>query len=215
MKRWFSEISLKVKEASPEPPPQHSKEYISLALNSLYHCLSPGQKYNILDLGPAMGANVDFFSQFPAKMYIEDFYHTLTSFDFLSPEDGVSYQTVFDYLLPYSPSTSFDVIMSWDIFNYLEREEYKSLIGHISQFCHPSTLVFALISTSKYIPEKPNTFRILDQEHIIYQFNSNVLRPCPQYQSTDLTELMPNFRVCNSFLLRNGFKEYLFANSTP
>ena len=101
--------------------------------------------------------------------------------------------------------------MAWDIFNYLERDEFKSLITHLGNFCHKGTLLFSLISTRKHIPEKPTTFRIVDQENLQNQIESSVLRLCPGYQQTDLNHLMPHFRVCNSFLLRNGFKEYLFV----
>jgi len=211
MKQLFSALSLKSKAEPVEDSPLEPNASASLALNVLYDQLRQQRKYHILDLGPALGGNVDFFSQFSCKVYIEDFYRTLTSFDYLSPEDGVSYQAVFEYLLPYRRNTRFDIILSWDIFNYLERDEFQALISHLGHFCHKGTLLFALISTSKYIPEKPTTFRILDQKRLVYQTNSSVLRQCPSYQQTDLNELMPNFRVRNSFLLRNGFKEYLFA----
>jgi hypothetical protein len=101
--------------------------------------------------------------------------------------------------------------MAWDIFNYLERDEFQSLISHLGKFCHKGTLLFSLISTRKHIPEKPTTFRILDQESLQYHTESSVLRLCPGYQQSDLNHLMPHFRPCNSFLLRNGFKEYLFV----
>ena len=211
MKEWLSGLTAKSKEDPGEAPGGEPAPSTSLALNVLYYQLRYERKYNILDLGPALGANVDFFSQFPCKIYIEDLYRTLSSFDYFSPEDGFSYEDIFEYLLPYGDTTRFDVIMGWDIFNYLERDEFQSLITHLGRYCHKGTLLFALISTLKHIPEKPTTFRILNQEQLLYQVNSTVLRNCPRYQQTDLNQLMPNFRVCNSFLLRNGFKEYLFT----
>ena len=212
MKQWFSALGLKAKEEPIEDSPPEPVANASLALNVLYDQLRRQRKYHILDLGPALGGNVDFFSQFSCKVYIEDFYRTLTSFDFFSPEDGFSYKAVFEYLLPYKQNTRFDIILSWDLFNYLEREEFQSLISHLGHFCHKGTLLFALISTLKYIPEKPTTFRIRNRKSLLYETNSTVLRQCPRFQQTDLNQLMPNFRVCNSFLLRNGFKEYLFAH---
>jgi hypothetical protein len=71
-------------------------------------------------------------------------------------------------------------------------------------------VLFGLISTLKHIPEAPYQFKIIDSENLLYTQKSSILRPCPQYEPSDLSELMPNFRICNSFLLRNGFKEYLF-----
>lgn len=198
-------------------PPETRKEQqaestvqTSLALNVLYHQFRQDRKYDILDLGPPLGKNVDFFGEFSVKLYIENFFETLSSFDYLSPEDGISYRAVFEYLLPFPSHIRFDLILSWDLFNYLEREEFKHLIQHLSRFCHRGSMIFALISTKHHIPEKPTTFRIVDSHNLHYQINSSVLRTCPRYEQTDLNSFMPHFRVCNSFLLRNGFKEYLF-----
>jgi hypothetical protein len=211
MNGWKSQLGVKSKQEPIEFFSAEPQSNTSLALNALYYQLRHEKKYAILDLGPALGANVEFFSQFSCRIHIEDLYHTLSSFDFFSPEDGFTYETVFEYLLPYTHNTRLDVILSWDIFNYLERDEFESLISHLGHFCHKGTLLFSLISTLKHIPDQPTAFRILDQETLQYQTRSNVLRPCPGYQQTDLNHLMPRFRVCNSFLLRNGFKEYLFV----
>ena len=51
----------------------------------------------------------------------------------------------------------------------------------------------------------------MDQESLMYVSQSTVVRDCPRYESTDLSHLMPNFRVANSFVLRNGYREYLFS----
>ena len=166
----------------------------------------------MLDLGAAFGANVDFFSQFARQIHIEDLYHTLVSFDLFShEEDGVNYADVFDYLLPYRKETRFDVILAWDLFNYLDRDEYFYLTRHLSKYCRPGSLLFAHISTRKHIPERPTNYKIIDEQTLAYEKSSTVLRPCPRYAEPDLHHLMPDFRVCNSFLLRNGIKEYLFA----
>ena len=211
MKKWLSALGIKLETKTEEPVPPAPKVYQSPALNLLHHQLRHNRKYHILDLAPACGTNVDFFSQFACKIYIEDLHRTLTSFDFLSPEDGFSYEKVFEYLLPYWKNTQFDVIMVWDLFNYLEIEEFEHLVQHLAQFCRTGTLLFALISTRKYISERPTSFKIIDHNHLLYENNSTVLRRCPKYQQSDLTQVMPNFEIGNSFLLRNGFKEYLFS----
>ena len=210
--KWLSSIGSEPSKARVTPSSTHSEVHISLALNVLFHQIRrKDRKYNILDLGPAFSANVDFFSQFLCSIQIEDFYRTLNSFDFFSPENGVNYDAIYDYLLPYSKNSHFDVILTWDIFNYLERDQFKYLVRHLSKFCRSGTLLLALISTLKHIPENPINFKIVDSQSLIYQTSSTVLLPCPQYQETDLNQLMSSFRVCNSFLLRHGMKEYLFV----
>lgn len=209
---WLSLRTDKATEVS-GPPQNESRTYTSLALNVLFHQLRPDRKYNILDLGPAFAANVDFFSQFSCKIYIEDLYRTLNSFDFFSPEDGFSYDAVFEYLLPYRRNTRFDLILAWDLLNYLERDEFLYLTRHLSKFTQSGSLLFAFICTHKHIREKPANYKIVDPETVLYETTSTVLRPCPQYQQTELNRLMPHFRVCNSFLLRNGMKEYLWVRN--
>ena len=99
MKQWFSGLGLKSKEEPMEDSSPEPETSASLALKVLYDQLRLQRKYHILDLGPALGANVDFFAQFSCKVYIEDFYRTLTSFDYLS-EDKLSYQAVSSTFYP-------------------------------------------------------------------------------------------------------------------
>lgn len=184
----------------------------SLALNTLIHRLkSKPRDYRFLDLGPASGQKLEFLSQYACKIHFEDLYRTLNSFDYLSPEDGVSYDSVFRYLLPYNRTIRFDVVFCWDVLNYLNPEEFRHLMRHVTRYCNGGALLFALISTQKTIPEQPAKFEIAGPETLSCRIRARIMRKCPQYQETDLARFMPNFNVMNSFLLRNGFKEYLFA----
>lgn len=206
--RWFRRGRDR-EAALPEEP--LTSNHASLGLNALLQRLKEDRKYNILDLGPACGSNVEFYSRFAGKIYIEDLYQTLSSFDYLSPEDGASFDSVFRYLLPYRQGTRFDVIFGWDLFNYLAPGEFHSLSRHLSRFCRPGALWFALVSTRDSIPEQPARFIIIDDQTLRYQTAAPVMRAGPRYEETQLARLMPNFRVVNSFLLRNGFKEYIFS----
>ncbi|HYG63610.1 MAG TPA: hypothetical protein VEL74_13595, partial [Thermoanaerobaculia bacterium] len=51
----------------------------SLALAALFEEIRKGNKPRILDLGSAVGSNVEFLSQFGCKLHIEDLYAALTS----------------------------------------------------------------------------------------------------------------------------------------
>jgi hypothetical protein len=211
MSSWFRRWDKKNAAETAEEAPESSVQK-SLALNTLFHQIKEGQKYTILDLGPPVGANVEFFSQYSCKLFIEDLFETITSFDFLSPEDGFSYDKVFSYLLPFQKSCRFDFILTWDVLNYLDREAFRSLMVHLGRFSRKGTVMFSLISTNRHMPETPHRFKILDKENLCYMSQSSVLRECPRYESTDLTHMMPDFRVANSFFLRNGYREYLFLH---
>lgn len=205
---WKREPSHSERKSLPEPETQRS-----LALKKLTSRLRGDRLYDVLDLGSSVRENVEFCSSFCRRLYIEDFYRTVTSFDFLSPEDGVPLDTVYQYLLPFKPGTRFDVILAWDLLNYLQELECKELMNHLARFCKRNSLMLAFISTRKSIPESPARYSILDDETITCQTRSNILRPCPQYQEPQLAKLMPGYQVVNSYLLRNGLKEYLFSFS--
>ncbi|UCF39132.1 MAG: methyltransferase domain-containing protein [Acidobacteriota bacterium] len=210
MRLWFNSKLEKTPEPAKKRVERKLEVHRSLALNILFHQFRESQHYRILDLGRAFGQNVDFFSQFSCKLHIEDLYDSLSSFDYFSPSDGFSYETVYSYLLPFFKNAPFDIILAWDLFNHLDRNEFKHLILHLGQYSKKGTMLFTLISMEKHIPEKPVQFKIVDEEHLLYLTDPGVMKKCPKWEKSDLDHLMPNFRVCNSFLLRNGFKEYLF-----
>jgi len=185
----------------------------SLALSTLFRQLRKDRTYHILELGPAVGHNIDFFSRYSCRIRVEDLYRTLSSFDYVSGSDSVDFEAAFQYLLPYEGKTRFDILLAWDLLNYLERDEFLHLMRHLARFCHTGTVLFALVATSKHMPDRPAVYRILDENSIECRNTSTVLRPCPRYHDVDLRQLMPSFRVYNSYLLRNGMKEYLFVSS--
>ena len=198
---------------APEPTLPEAEVHSSVGFNIAYNQMRGRRKLSVLDLGSAYPSNLQFLSQSFRSLHIEieNLYETLSSFDFFDPREPRSYDAVYRYLLPYAEETRFDLILGWDLFNYLEELELTSLIRHLDRFCHPGTLLFSMISTNRYIPEKPIRFQVINSERLRYEYLSSLLRPSPRYHRADLNRMMPRYRLFSSFRLRNGFKEYLFA----
>jgi hypothetical protein len=200
-------------ETAPEPLLPEAEIHATVGFNIVYNQIRDRKRLSVLDLGSAHAANLSFLSRSTRSLHmeIEDFYETLSSFDFFDPRESRSYDAVYQYLLPYSEDIRFDLILGWDLFNYLEELELASLIRHLEHFCQPGTLLFSMISTNRYVPEKPIRFQIVDSQRLRYEYLSSLLRPSPQYHYPDLIRIMPGFRLFSSFRLRNGFKEYVFS----
>jgi hypothetical protein len=181
----------------------------SLGLNSLLRSMQDDRKYFILDLGRPLGVNVEFWSQYQCRLYIEDFYRSCKAKTASEPE--LSREALFANLLQFSKETSFDMILAWDLFDYLNPEEIEMLVSRLSRWCRSGTLLFSLISSLPLIPAEPTIFRILDSERMIYETHTRETRPCPRYHSRDLAKLVARFEVSSSFLLRHGIQEYVFA----
>ncbi len=188
----------------------------SLALSALLQQLVPERKYSILDLGRACGDNIDFWSRFPSRIYIPDFYRSLESSAAPSAgeeedEKDARWASIFEEILPYDPDCRFDIVLGWDVFNYLDPVQLQHLLRRLSGFCSKGSYIFLLISTLQQIPVEPNMFRILDSEHLTYENRATAMRACPRYQPRDIKLMMAGFEVLVSFLLRNGIQEYLFV----
>ncbi len=184
--------------------------YKSLGLNALLQQLEGMSGYSILDLGAACGTNVEFWSQFGCKIFVEDLYHSALPYLGRAAEEEEPPQLPLPEILEFSPETRFDVILAWDLFNYLEAPHIEAVVHYLAQFCHPGTYAVAIMSVQQQRPAEPNRYKIVDTEHVAYEPRSAVMRTSPRYQPRDINRLMAGFRVSSSFLLRHGVQEYVF-----
>jgi predicted TPR repeat methyltransferase len=178
-------------------------------LSTLLRFLRDDRKHTILDLGPALGANVEFWSRHQCRLHIEDFCR-----DFIAraaEENQESKNAIFADLLAFKEETNFDIVLTWDLFNYLDLAQLAGLARHVSRFCKTGAALFALISSQPDMPDQPTVFRILDTERMVYETRTQVTKPCPRHQPRDVARAMGPFQVSSSFLLRNGIQEYVFV----
>ncbi len=184
----------------------------SLGLEALVESLKEDRKYTTLDLGPAIGANIEFYSRFSSRVRIEDLYQTLAESRFFAHGDEPPDEIVLGRALSIPAGERFDIVMSWDLLNYLTPEELKVLLKCLDPFFGTGTLFFALISTQKEMPAIPRNYKILDTSRLHYLCTSSETRPCPRFAPRELGLLMSDFRIHNSYMLRNGMQEYVFVH---
>jgi hypothetical protein len=199
-------------KAQRQPAETEGQSHRSLALAALLKEIRQDRKLQVLDLGPAVGSNVEFLSRFDCKIYIEDLYAALSSRQPSGGETEEAGAQFFADFLPLPESARIDVVLAWDRFDYLTRKELRRFVEHLGRFCHAGTYVFALISYGKTIPAQPMRFRILDEETLLYEPVTAATRPSPRYAPAELNDILKGFRVGRSFLLRHGIQEYLFVH---
>ena len=202
---WFSrsrrESAPAVAQAEVAP-----EVYKSLGLTALLESMRrKGQGLRILDLGSAVGGNVEFLSQIGCKLHIGDLYASRAS----AMEGEELGQEFFEQLFP--ADTRLDVVLAWDIFNYLQRKEMVRLGALLRRNCRPGALVFAMTSHQKQIPAQPIRFRMQDGGQLVYERRTGLERPGPRYVPAEITGFLKGFHVDRSFLLRHGIQEYLFV----
>ncbi len=183
-----------------------AKEHPSLALE---HAVGPIRSGGgcVLDLGPAAGANVAFFAGLGCKLFIADLNSSLFGAITLA-DRAVALDQALTRDIP--AEETFDLILLWDLLDYLDDAEIRILGARLRPVCRRSTLVYSLISYRKEIPDRPIRFEIRNVKAIHYAPESQLMRPAPLHKEPDLAKLMPGFEVDSTYLLRHGKQEYLF-----
>lgn len=191
------------RSSEPEGEPQRL-EQSSLALKALVQVLARARaRPSVLDLGEAIGINIEFFSRFHARLSIADFPRSLRT------------ARLADALLPSDPPAPFDVVLLWDLLNYLTPEDIGWLARSLGRLLKPGATMLAFLASSREIPSRPSRYRIRDDETLIYELQGAKKTESPRYTEQTLLRLMPGTTVESRFQLRNEIVEYLLRYHDP
>lgn len=188
--------------------------FASLALQTLVERLGTHPACHALDLGPGIGANMEFLLGIATHLHVADLHDTLQSFD--PPLHGHERVCcpVFPGLLPAVSGRRFHLVMAWTLLDYLDRDDLPQLARHLGNIGAPGMLMHALVSTRARIPQTPPVLRI-ENGGLRSEPSSAAEREGPRQGQVRLLERLPGFRVARTFLLRNGLQEYVFELSAP
>lgn len=200
---WFSR-----QQERPELETGAPSSHRSVALRAVLGGLDPEARHSVLDLGPPVGHNLERLSALGCRIRITDLFRSLSA-ETLEAREPETCPALFARLLPAEASEQFQIVLLWDLLDYLRPHEISALMAHVAVACAPRALVYALVSTLRQIPAAPRRYRIEDLETLSWSGSAEPLRPGPRHTQPELCRLMPAFRVKKSFILRNGVQEYL------
>lgn len=167
------------------------------------------QRCVLLDLGAARTETIAVFSQFRSRIDIADIADGL---------DGLAGELELDdlrarveALLPPPQDERANVILCWDLLNYVNRPALAALMTAVAERARPGAYAHALIAySSSTMSAEPGCFVPLDEQRLVNVARSHGERPAPRYSPEDLGNCMPRYRVERARLLRNGMQEFLF-----
>jgi hypothetical protein len=174
----------------------------------------PERRHVVLDLGAASQAMFDRLSASrPCRIEMADlyFYGGLAGIEQLvsSEEQDLSLIARF---LPRPNDERLDLILCWDLPNYLSLPALTLLIDALSRRAAPGCRVHMLVAYSKReMPGTPGRY-VPGGDGILTQIlTSGELIKAPRYSPEDIGTALGNFRYERGVLLANGMQEFVYA----
>jgi hypothetical protein len=162
----------------------------------------------VLDLGPSVPENLAVVAAFASRVHIVDATGSWLSerAATLTEPDGR-----IDDLQALCPEfeASFNLILTWDVFNYLTPRRAEALMRVIARLSRADAHLHAIVHCTDTMPAVPARYRIVDQKFLAYEPVTAEVQGTPDLPPAEVEKLLAGFRVEHSFVLRHGVREYV------
>ena len=168
----------------------------------------------LLDFGAVVGSNVTFFGeQLGCKIFVEDLAKDL---DRHVREDTVG--ALPEFLARRFPQAdaSFDGIICWDLFDYLEKPAVQVLAEQVVRLLRPDGVVLAFFNHSEAVSAAPAVYTrhvVVDPrtlEHRTHTASRGKQRPL---NNRDIQRLFAPLAITDQFLLKTNLREVIFRKA--
>ena len=180
------------------------------ALKKFLSALGSHPQPTLLDIGPVVGQNVTFFGErLGCKFQVEELSKDIDRF---VREDKLPDLPEFlSRRFPQADQT-FDGILCWDLFDYLDKPAAQALAKQLVRVLRPGGMLFALFNATEAPPASKTytKFVVVDDEsiqHRPYAAGRGKQRPLP---NRDIQRIFEPLRVTDQFLLKTNTREVLF-----
>jgi hypothetical protein len=175
----------------------------------LLESLSEERRSVVLDLGSARPEVVALLTPFRCRLDIADVADGLAGLD-AEPDPALLREKV-DALLPPAGREPADIVLCWDLLNYLQRPALTALMAAVAERMRPGGFAHVLIVYSgTRMPASPSQFSPLPDGRLIETPTTDAPRNAPRYSSEDLRVSLRGFTAESVMLLKNGMQEFLF-----
>ena len=176
--------------------------------------LDPEKRVDMLDLTPAMPEHLDYFRDYAVRLELPG-----CGAELLKPRDedeldNEPLERLCKRLIP-SPANSqkpLDVILLWDLPNYLDKRVLSALIQYLLPRTDRHSLIHTYIHTRQSMPAQPAEYRLSQDNKVQVDIDSEWTARSPMYYQELLHKVFKPFRVERGMLLANGMQEYILRN---
>ena len=160
----------------------------------------------ILDLGRMSTLTAPLFLQLHCRCFIEDLNEYVEA---LNVNNDNSLERLSDFLLEKPAGTTFDIILCWDLFNYLSLELISHLMALLKPYLKPGTVLHTIRYIGGTAPKLPRHFKHIDDFNYEVQdspsFTGSNGCLAPQAHTTImLLRSLPEFSLYDTALNQEG-----------
>ena len=185
--------------------------FATKALRKFLTSLTSRESPVLLDLGPVVGGNVNFFGeQLGCKIFVEDIYADIDRHVREGKLEALA--EFFKKRFPQADS-SFDGVLCWDVMDYLDRASAQELAAQMMRVLRPDGALLAFFATTS--PREPRENRytkyiIVDEVNLKHRSYAAARGRGTSLLNRDIIRMFSGLRVSDSFLLQNNLREILF-----
>jgi len=203
-------------------PPPITTTRVSNGLKEFLWLLSDAQKAKLLDLGQVSQNTLNFFIEKGFRVTTEDFLRSWREFvdaeearlrdsavgkETEPPLPGALAKRFAHELLEFPPE-SFNGILAWDLFDYMEPELLSRVVPRLHDILRPGGVVLAIFHSRT--PERFCRYRILENQTFELIPSVPIAQHVRVFQNREILDLFGKFRSSKTFVGRDQLREGLF-----
>jgi predicted SAM-dependent methyltransferase len=195
--------------ASRGASPTHEAPVVgSKAFPKFLHALTSRPSPVLLDFGPVIGTNVEFFGErLGCKLFIEDLVSDIDRHSKAGTLDALpaSFEKRFRHA-----DASVDGILCWDVFDFLDKTGSTALARQVIRMLRPGGAVMGLFCVAAKQEHSSFTkYEIVDESSFRHRYHAGVGGVKRVLQNRDIIRMFEGLTVSDSFLLKSNTREML------
>ena len=178
------------------------------AFGKFLSALSNRESPVLLDLGPVVGNNINFFGErLGCKFVVEDVYANLEKF---AKENRTSELAAFLSTRFHQEDATFDGILCWDIFDYLDKQAGPVLAREMTRLLKPGGALMSFFATVTQPGQEYTRFLVVDDKNLTHKVYPASRGRQPVLVNRDINRMFEGLTVWESFLLMTKTREIVF-----
>ena len=170
----------------------------------------------LLDLGSIAGSNLTFFGeQLGCKIFVEDLAKDI---DRYVRENRTGELAEFLRGRFPQPDASFDGIICWDVFDYLDKTAAQALAPQLVRLLRPDGVMLAFFNQTEAIVNAPPTYTrhvVIDPRTLEHRTQAAVRGKQRPLNNRDIQRMFEPLRISDQFLLKTNMREVVFRKPAP